>query len=601
MAGSTQDQLLLMAQMTSEEAKGGSGLAAQKYLPIALFLVTSLVISILGVIYTRNWEVRLDYALADTLLGATESELVLRLDRLVTDARIISGFVLSSNHVDNDEFLTFTQALLDDNPTTEYCFLLNYKGQDYATSADNGMAEMLMKLKSISESSSANRALVSVDATDFLAVIQNIESDEHTQSRVVTLSRLSSFASAPGGRYSENSIGFQDSFGQQRDIGIVSDDAHSTATLTHGDLSIDLHVNQKVVESAIFSRFRWAIMIVCVIASTLFIFQFIQARRSIRDFIDLTMERSQELSSINSDLVDEIMGRARLQAELLEKNHELSDTNLQLEDARQQLVQREKLASLGQLSAGIAHEINNPVAFVKSNVSMMKKYWDRASQYIDQSSALVADKQELKDALDGLRSDTRIQPVINNFSVVIEESLDGLARVQQIVQDLKMFSRSEESEFQRADVNDCLDSALNILRSQITPAVTIHKQYGDIPQPEMMASQVHQVMVNLISNALHAIGESGNIYLTTHERDESVFIAIEDDGEGIDPEVLGRIFDPFFTTKETGKGTGLGLSLSYGIIERHRGEISVESEQGKGTCFTIRIPVTQKLTEQNDV
>lgn len=164
-----------------------------------------------------------------------------------------------------------------------------------------------------------------------------------------------------------------------------------------------------------------------------------------------------------------------------------------------------------------------------------------------------------------------------------------------------MFSRSEESEFQRADVNDCLDSALNILRSQITPAVTIHKQYGDIPQPEMMASQVHQVMVNLISNALHAIGESGNIYLTTHERDESVFIAIEDDGEGIDPEVLGRIFDPFFTTKETGKGTGLGLSLSYGIIERHRGEISVESEQGKGTRFTIRIPVTQKLTEQNDV
>ena len=590
-----------MAQMTSDDSKGGSGLTAQKYVPIVLFLVTSLVISVLGVMYTRNWELRLDYAVADTLLGTTESELILRLDRLVTDARIIKGFVLSSNHVDNDEFLTFSQTLLEDNTSTEFCLLLNYKGQDYATSADKSMRELLETLKNITVSSPANRALVSVDGADFLAVIQRIEAETHSRGSVVTLSRLSSFISAPGGRYSENRIGFQDSFGQQRDIGTVSADTHSTATLTHGDLTIDLYVNQKVIESAIFSRFRWAIVIGCAIVSIIFIFQFIQARRSIRNFIDLTMERSQELSSINSELVDEIMGRARLQAELLEKNHELSDTNLQLEDARQQLVQREKLASLGQLSAGIAHEINNPVAFVKSNVSMMKKYWDRASQYIDQSSALIADKQELKEALEGLRSDTRIQPVINNFSVVIEESLDGLARVQQIVQDLKMFSRPEESEFQRADVNDCLDSALNILRSQITPAVTIHKQYGDIPQPEMMASQVHQVMVNLISNALHAIGESGNIYLTTHEQDESVFVAIEDDGEGIDPEVLGRIFDPFFTTKETGKGTGLGLSLSYGIIERHRGEISVESEQGKGTRFTIRIPVTQKLAEQNDV
>lgn len=600
MTGRTQDQSQLLAQMTSNDAEGYASFAAQRYLPIVLFLVTAMVISILGVIYTHNWEARLDHALADTLLGATESELVLRLDRLVTDARVISGFVLSSNHVDNDEFLTFTRTLLDDNPTTQFCFLLNYKGQDYAAAADKAIPELLVNLKSISATSLADRALISVNGTDFLAVFQSVGGKEHTLSRVVTLSRLSAFISAPGGRYSESSIGFQDSLGQQRMVGNILEHGHSRATLGHGDLDIDLHVNQKVVEGGIFSRFRWAILITCVVASALFIFQFIQARRSIRDFIDLTIERSRTLSSINSDLVDEIMGRVRLQAELLEKNHQLRDTNLQLEDARQQLIQREKLASLGQLSAGIAHEINNPVAFVKSNLSMMKKYWGRANQFITQTSELITDQPVLRDSFDELLVRTRMSSVMSNFSVVIEESQDGLARVQHIVQDLRMFSRAEESEFNRANINDCVESALNILRSEITPTVIIHKEFGNISEPEMMVSQIHQVLVNLISNALHAIGESGNIYLKTYEHDGCVFISIADDGEGIDPELIGRIFDPFFTTKETGKGTGLGLSLSYGIVQRHCGEIMVESELGKGARFTIRIPVTQDLTEQED-
>jgi PAS domain S-box-containing protein len=262
-----------------------------------------------------------------------------------------------------------------------------------------------------------------------------------------------------------------------------------------------------------------------------------------------------------------------------------------LREAHEQLLQAEKMASIGQLAAGIAHEINNPVGFVNSNMGTMASYLATLFTVIDSYQQAVAGQPALE---------ARVAPVLQNAELdflkedaraLVRESLDGLRRVRDIVLSLKDFSHVGEADWQMADLHKGLDSTLNIVANELKFKARVEKHYGKLPLVRCLASQLNQVFMNLLVNAGQAIVERGVIRIITGTRDDWVWVRIQDNGVGIAPEHVKRIFEPFFTTKPVGSGTGLGLSLSYGIVNRHGGHIDVISEPGKGTAFTVNLPV----------
>jgi two-component system, NtrC family, sensor kinase len=264
----------------------------------------------------------------------------------------------------------------------------------------------------------------------------------------------------------------------------------------------------------------------------------------------------------------------------------------QLEEAHNQLLQAEKLASIGQLAAGVAHEVNNPIGFVNSNLGTLKQYVGDLFKLIDayesQESGLSAAAGEQIKALK-----TRIDlPFLReDMPLLIAESIDGTARVRRIVQDLRDFSREGDSEWHTVDVHAGLESTLNVVWSEIKYKAEVERDYAELPEIYCLPSQLNQVFLNLLVNAAQAIAEHGVITLRTRCQGDQVSISVSDTGTGIAPEHLDRIFDPFFTTKPVGKGVGLGLSVTYGIVEKHGGRIEVESVPGQGSTFTIRLPV----------
>ena len=252
------------------------------------------------------------------------------------------------------------------------------------------------------------------------------------------------------------------------------------------------------------------------------------------------------------------------------------------------LLQSEKLAGIGQLAAGVAHEINNPVGFVKSNLSTLKDYNRQLLALLD-----TGRKQPLSDA-DFTRID--YDYLREDIPALLAESQDGLGRVQKIVADLKDFSRIDHAEMAAADLNAGIESTLNVVWNELKYKAEVVREFGELPPVTCIAAQINQVVMNLLVNAAHAIKTRGTITVRTAQVDDFVRIEVCDTGEGIAPEHLGRIFDPFFTTKPVGKGTGLGLSLSYDIVTKHGGRIEVESTVGSGTCFRIFLPLTPPAT-----
>ncbi|MAR89554.1 MAG: histidine kinase [Pseudomonadales bacterium] len=367
----------------------------------------------------------------------------------------------------------------------------------------------------------------------------------------------------------------------------------NTQTLEIANLSISLRYlsDTPTLQSA--GYLKWILVVSTLIFTASLVAQYIYTRRSIRQLANLAVHRANDLTAINSELTDEILSRIEFQAELMEKNQEIHQMNEKLEEAQNQLIQQEKLASLGQLAAGVAHEINNPVGYINSNLSMLNKYADRAMKLIAYLVEQIQHTQnpDLIDAMEQGKTQQKYSTVERNMLEVIKESQEGLTRVKQIVQDLKDFSRIDEAEWQWADLHEGIDSTLNIAWNEIKYNATVVKEYGEIPDVECVPSQINQVIMNLLVNSAHAMKSSGTITIRTACQDDNVRIEVEDDGCGIPPEIMGRIFDPFFTTKEVGKGTGLGLSLSYGIIKKHNGELLAESTLGVGTCFTIILPI----------
>jgi signal transduction histidine kinase len=283
---------------------------------------------------------------------------------------------------------------------------------------------------------------------------------------------------------------------------------------------------------------------------------------------------------------------------ILETQHmDLENAYNELKMVQSQVLQQEKMASIGQLAAGVAHEINNPMGFILSNLNTLKRYLERVSEYMTVQTAAVqrcsvkCGNSNILAEIAETRKALKIDYITGDLDNLIKESLEGADRVKKIVQDLKNFSRVDESEFKTADINAGLESTINIVWNELKYKTTLVKEYGDIPLTVCNPGQLNQVFMNMLVNAAHAIEKQGEIRIRTWFERGLINIAISDSGTGISQENQRRIFEPFFTTKEVGKGTGLGLSIAYDIVKKHNGMIKVNSEVGKGTTFTISIPV----------
>lgn len=265
-----------------------------------------------------------------------------------------------------------------------------------------------------------------------------------------------------------------------------------------------------------------------------------------------------------------------------------------LQAMQDQLFQSEKMAAIGTLAAGVAHEINNPIGFVGSNLGQLEKYHEQLLAVI---GAYEAEEPRLpaeaRDRIHAVKRQADLEFLRQDLHDLVRESREGVERVRKIVQDLKSFSRVDAPVWEWADLHRCIESTLNIVRNEIKYKAEVIKDYGELPPVECIASQISQVIMNLLVNAAQAIEQHGTITIRTRHEGDSVCLAIADTGCGIPPENLKRIFEPFFTTKPVGKGTGLGLSIAYNIVSQHHGRIEVESEPGRGTTFRVWLPVRQ--------
>lgn len=290
-------------------------------------------------------------------------------------------------------------------------------------------------------------------------------------------------------------------------------------------------------------------------------------------------------------LVDQRTTQFKQASEALQRE---IDERKQLES---QLVQSEKLASLGQLAAGVAHEINNPIGFISSNLGTLDGYFQQLLTMLDayHSAEQVLAGSQTALQLEQMREQIELEYLREDVPLLIKESKEGINRVGQIVRDLKDFSRIDNNQqWQWANLQQGIESTLNIVASELKYKADVVKDYQVLPEIECLPSQINQVIMNLVVNAAQAMGpERGTITLRTGTQGETAWIEIADTGSGIAPDTLQKIFDPFFTTKPVGQGTGLGLSLSYGIVKKHGGDISVSSELGSGTTFRVQLPLRQ--------
>lgn len=289
----------------------------------------------------------------------------------------------------------------------------------------------------------------------------------------------------------------------------------------------------------------------------------------------------------------DITDRKQMEESLQKKGEEQQLLINQLRDAQAQLLQSEKMASIGQLAAGIAHEINNPIGFVNSNMGTLGNYVETLCTVIegyDKALGDMVDRPAAQSAIAELKKQADFEFLREDVTDLVRESLDGLKRVKDIVQSLKDFAHIGESDWQFSDLHAGMDSTLNIAANEIKYKAKVVKEYGTLPLVKCLASQLNQVFMNLIVNAAHAIQDSGTITIRTGSADGWVWMSVQDTGEGIPDDIKTRIFDPFFTTKPVGKGTGLGLSLSYSIVSKHGGRIEVDSALGVGTTFTVHLP-----------
>ena len=325
---------------------------------------------------------------------------------------------------------------------------------------------------------------------------------------------------------------------------------------------------------------------------------------------ELAIEHSLELETEKAQLIIqqnvELEGKVLLRTieleeanEVLEdKNKELSDAYTDLKNTQSQLVHAEKMSSLGQLTAGIAHEINNPINFVSSNILPLKRDIADIISIFEQTENFVGGKLDPNDfkEIQELKEQFDYDYILKEIDQLLDGMSDGANRTVEIIRGLKLFSRVDEDDLKRVNLEDGINSTLILLNSAVKHQVDLVKNFGEIPEVECYGGKMNQVFMNIISNAIQAIRdtgmEDGKIIITTSQENDLVHISIADNGPGMTEEIKQKLFEPFFTTKPVGEGTGLGLSIVYKIIDKINGKIEVNTEPGKGTEFIITLPIT---------
>lgn len=305
---------------------------------------------------------------------------------------------------------------------------------------------------------------------------------------------------------------------------------------------------------------------------------------------------TRELRLAQENMAREIRERKAVQAALELEREAQRALIKELEVANSRVLQSEKLASIGQLAAGVAHEINNPISFVASNLDTLRGYVAAMGHVLDayaDAEASITEASGARARIEVAKKTADLEYLRQDINALIAESLDGAQRVRKIVQDLRDFSRVGSTEWSPADIHTIIESTLSVVRNEIKYKADVVKEFGDVPPVECNSSQISQVILNLLVNAAQSIKEHGTITLRTGIEEDWAWMQVSDTGGGIEPDLLPRIFDPFFTTKSVGEGTGLGLSVSYGIIQKHSGRIEVTSTVGVGTAFTIHLPLTR--------
>lgn len=260
------------------------------------------------------------------------------------------------------------------------------------------------------------------------------------------------------------------------------------------------------------------------------------------------------------------------------------------------LLQNEKMALIGQIATGVAHEINNPLGFISCNLECLRKYSERLLAFLavqSESLAKYCPAEEFA-RIEELRTRTHINKIAEEIPEIVLESQEGVERINEIIRNLKSFARVDDNEFVSRNIKEIVEKAINIVRNELKYVAKLITDYGDISPIDCLPNQLAQVFMNLLVNAAQAINEQGEIRVRTWQEGEHIYASISDTGSGIPDEAKGRIFEQFFTTKEVGKGTGMGLPICYNIIQKHSGEIAVDSIVGKGTTFTIKLPVASK-------
>jgi signal transduction histidine kinase len=295
----------------------------------------------------------------------------------------------------------------------------------------------------------------------------------------------------------------------------------------------------------------------------------------------------------------EILRSAKIYKQDLERrNMELAESKTKLQKLQTQIVHNEKMASLGQLAAGVAHELNNPAAFIIGNLEFL----DEAADGLEKLLAFYASCRlscEEADGLKQLKEEIAFEHTLANLRSIVNDCHEGATRIRDVVQNLRLFSRLDEAEVKKIDLHEGIESTIRLLSKHFnTGQIRLTRDYGQLPLVDCYAGQLNQVWLNLLVNAAQALKDGGEVKITTKREAQNVIVTINDNGTGIAPQNIEKIFDPFFTTKPVGEGTGLGLSVTYSIIERHGGTIAVASQIGKGTTFIVTVPINANQDQQ---
>lgn len=315
--------------------------------------------------------------------------------------------------------------------------------------------------------------------------------------------------------------------------------------------------------------------------------------------IEELREQHQYIQRVNQNLVQKEQHLANKNQALEVQKEQLEEALRQLQMTQGQLINSEKMASLGQLSAGIAHEINNPITFISSGVEALNQNMEDILSVVEKYNEINRENFETKmKEIIALKEDVFYEEMIEETAELLQAVESGAKRTAEIVKGLRIFSRLDKDILHFADIHELIEATLIILKDQYKYHIVVEKDYQAIRQIECYPGKLNQVFMNILSNAIQAIEDKGTIFISTANQIEGeeithIFIRIRDTGKGIEKHIQEHIFEPFYTTKDVGKGTGLGLSISKDIIDKHHGEIAVESQLGEGTSFLITLPIKQ--------